>query len=47
MAVTFSKHDAKNVEARIESNSRIRGVSASTSKGIRQRLSPEEYRDTA
>ena len=45
LAVKFSKHDAKNVEARIESNGRIGGVTASTSKGVRQRLSAEEYRE--
>ena len=45
LAVKFSKHDAKNVEARIESNGRIGGVTASTSKGGRQRLSAEEYRE--
>lgn len=45
LAVKFSKHDAKNVEARIESTSRISGVTASTSKGVRQRLSNEEYRE--
>ena len=45
LAVKFSKHDAKNVEARIESTGRISGVTASTSKGVRQRLSNEEYRE--
>ena len=45
LAVKFSKHDAKNVEARIESTSRISGVTASTSKAVRQRLSNEEYRE--
>ena len=45
LAVKFSKHDAKNVEARIESNGRIGGVTASTSKGVKQKLSAEEYRE--
>ena len=45
LAVKFSKNDAKNVEARIRSTSRIHGVTAATSKGIRQKLNAEEYRE--